>query len=101
MILNQLLKYKPILQIPTVSPQNIIFPDPEQKEITFNAYLLLKYNIEKGDLNRPEMKAKLLCSLETSMHRAMKEKQYSAITSNAKALINLFGLEAKVKSQIG
>ena len=33
----------------------------------FNAYLLLKEDIEKGDLNRPKMIAKLLCTLETAM----------------------------------
>jgi len=30
--------------------------------------------IEEGDLNRPEMTPKLLCTLETAMHRAMQEK---------------------------
>ena len=44
------------------------------------------------------MTAKLLCSLETAMHRAMQEKQYSAVTSNAKVLMKLIGLEAKIKS---
>ena len=33
-------------------------------QITSNAYLFLKENIEEGDLNRPEMKAKLVCTLE-------------------------------------
>ena len=62
------------------------------------AYLLLKDDIEKGDLNRQEMTAKLLCTLETAMHRAMKEKQYSAVASNAKVLMKLVGLEAKIKN---
>ena len=47
------------------------------REITSNAYLLLKDDIEKGDLNRPEMTAKLLCTLETAMYRTMQERQYS------------------------
>ncbi len=68
------------------------------REISTKAYLLLKNDIEEGDLNRPEMTAKLLCTLETAMHRAMQEKQYSAVTSNAKVLMKLVGLEAKVKS---
>ena len=68
------------------------------REITTKAYLLLKNDIEEGDLNRPEMTAKLLCTLETAMHRAMQEKQYSAVASNAKVLMKLVGLEAKVKS---
>ena len=68
------------------------------REITTKAYLLLKYDIEEGDLNRPEMTAKLLCTLETAMYRAMQEKQYSAVASNAKVLMKLIGLEAKVKS---
>ncbi len=31
------------------------------RQITSNAYLLLKDDIEEGDLNRPEMTAKLVC----------------------------------------
>ncbi len=41
---------------------------------------------------------KLLCTLETAMYRAMREKQYSAVASNAKVLMKLVGLEAKIKS---
>ena len=59
---------------------------------------LLKDYIQKGDFNLPEMTAKLICTLETAMHRAMQEKQYSAVASNAKVLMKLVGLEAKVKS---
>ena len=44
------------------------------RQITSNAYLLLKDDIEEGDLNRPEMTAKLICTLETAMFRAMQEK---------------------------
>ena len=44
------------------------------------------------------MTARLLCALETAMHRAMQEKQYSAVASNAKVLMKLVGLEAKIKS---
>ena len=43
------------------------------RQITANIYLLLKDDIEEGNLNHPEMIAKLLCSLETAMHRAMQE----------------------------
>ena len=48
--------------------------------------------------NRPEMTEKLLCTLENAMHRVMQEKQYSAVASNAKVLMKLIGLEAKIKS---
>ena len=68
------------------------------RQITSNAYLLLKDDIEEGDLNRPEMTAKLVCTLETAMFRAMQEKQYSAVASNAKVLMKLIGLEASIKS---
>ena len=44
------------------------------------------------------MLAKLVCTLENEMHRAMQEKQYSAVASNAKVLMKLIGLEAKIKS---
>ncbi len=57
----------------------------------------MKDDIQEGDLNRPEMKAKLVFALETAMYRAMREIQYSAITSNAKVLMKLIGLEAKSK----
>ena len=40
------------------------------------------------------MTAKLIFTLET----AMQEKQYSAVASNAKVLIKLIGLAAKIKS---
>ena len=44
------------------------------------------------------MPSKLVCTLETAMFRAMKEKQYSSVASNAKVLMKLVGLEAKIKS---
>ena len=43
------------------------------------------------------MTAKLVCTLENAMQRAMQEKQYSAVDSNAKVLMKLIGLEAKIK----
>ena len=68
------------------------------REITPKAYLLLKNDIVEGGLNRPEMTAKLICTLETAMHRAMQEKQYSAVATNAKVLMKLIGLEPKINS---
>ena len=44
------------------------------------------------------MTAKLICTLETVMHRAMQEKQYSAVATNAKVFMKLISLEAKIKS---
>ena len=44
------------------------------------------------DLLKPKMRAKLICTLETAIHRAMKEKQYSAVECNAKGLMKLVGL---------
>ena len=37
------------------------------------------------------MTAKLLCTLKTAIYRAMQEKQYSVVASNAKVLIQLVG----------
>ena len=54
---------------------------------------MLKDDIEEGDLNRPEMTAKLVCTLENAMFRAMQEKQYSAVASNAKVLMRLLMLD--------
>jgi len=64
-------------------------------KVSLMFHLLLKDDIEEGNLNRPEMTAKLLFTLETAMHRAMHEKQYAAVASNAKVLMRLVGLDAK------
>ncbi len=42
------------------------------------------------------MNTKLVCTLETAMYRSMLEKRYSAVASNAKVLMKLIGLEAKI-----
>ena len=39
--------------------------------------------------NRTEMKAELVCTIENAMHRAIQEKQYSAVSSNIKVLMKL------------
>ena len=54
-----------------------------------------------GNLNRPETITKLVFTLRNAMHRAMQEKQFSAIASNTKVLMKLIGLEAKIKSESG
>ena len=41
------------------------------------------------------MTAKLVFTLETAMYRAIQEKQYSAVASNAKVFMKLVGLEPK------
>ena len=41
------------------------------RQIASSAIFLLKDDIEKGDLNRPKMAAKSVCTLETTMYRAM------------------------------
>ena len=47
------------------------------------------------------MTAKLVCTLETAMFRAMQEKQYSAVASNAKVLMRLVGLyELRRKQEV-
>ena len=65
------------------------------RQITSNAYLLLKDDVAEGDLNRPEMTAKLLCVLETAMYKAMEKGQYSAVAANAKVLMRLIGLDTQ------
>tara|TARA_B100001989_G_scaffold137271_1_gene97252 strand:+ start:899 stop:1033 length:135 start_codon:yes stop_codon:yes gene_type:complete len=44
------------------------------------------------------MTAKLVCTLGTAIYRAMEGKQYSAVAGNAKVLMKLIGLDAKIKS---
>ena len=62
-------------------------------QIASNAYLLIKDDVEEGDLNRPEMTAKLIAILESAMYLAMKKGQYSAVAANAKVLMRLIGLD--------
>jgi len=46
------------------------------------------------------MTAKLVCTLETAMYRAMREKQYSAVASNAKVLI-LLSIHFNLRCTVG
>ena len=41
----------------------------------------------------PSITSKLICTLETAIHRRMQEKQYYAVVSNAKIPMKLAGLE--------
>ena len=63
------------------------------RQIASNAYLLIKDDVEEGDLNRPEMTAKLIAILESAMYLAMKKGQFSAVAANAKVLMRLIGLD--------
>ena len=63
------------------------------RQIASNAYLLIKDDVEEGDLNRPEMTAKLIAILESATYLAMKKGQYSAVAANAKVLMRLIGLD--------
>ena len=67
----------------------------QARRIAVDAYKVISSDIEESDLDRKEMTSKLVCLLENTMHLAMKEKQYSAVASNAKVLMKLVGLEAK------
>ena len=44
------------------------------------------------------MKSELVCTLENAMHRAIQEKQYSAVSSNIKVLMKLVRFASKIKS---
>ena len=72
------------------------------RQIASNAYLLIKDDVEEGDLNRPEMTAKLIAILESAMYLAMKKGQYNAVAANAKVLMRLIGLDQQhVNHNIG
>ena len=43
----------------------------QARRIAADAYLLLKQEVEEGDLNKPEMTAKIIAILETAMYQAM------------------------------
>ena len=70
----------------------------QARRITVDAFKVISSDIEESDLDRKEMTSKLVCLLENAMHLAMKEKQYSAVATNAKVLMKLIGLEVKTKS---
>ena len=70
----------------------------QARRIAVDAYKVISSDIEESDLDRKEMTSKLVCLLENTMHLAMKEKQYSAVATNAKVLMKLIGLEVKTKS---
>ena len=65
----------------------------QARRIIVDAYKVISSDFEESDLDRKEMTSKLVCSLENAMHLAMKEKQYSAVATNAKVLIRLLGLD--------
>ena len=65
----------------------------QARRITVEAYKVISTDIEESDLDRKEMTSKLVCLLENTMHLAIKEKQYSAVASNAKVLMRLLGLD--------
>ena len=67
----------------------------QSRRIASNAYILLKDDVEEGDLNRPEMTAKLMNVLETAMYLAMQRGQYSAVAANTKVLMRLVGLDTQ------
>ena len=54
-----------------------------------------KQDIEEGDLNKPEMTAKIVNVLESAMFQAMQKKQFSAVAANAKVLMRLVGLDTQ------
>ena len=67
----------------------------QARRIAADAYLLLKQDVEEGDLNKPEMTAKILNVLENAMFQAMQKKQYAAVAANAKVLMRLIGLDTQ------
>ena len=67
----------------------------QARRITASAYNLLKDDIQEGDLNRPEMTAKLLNTLESAMYLALKKGNYSAVAANGKVLMRLIGLDTQ------
>ena len=67
----------------------------QARRIAVDAYKVISSDIEESDLDRKEMTSKLVCLLENTIYLAMKEKQYSAVATNAKVLMKLVGLEAK------
>ena len=65
----------------------------QARRLTVEAYKVISTDIEESDLDRKEMTSKLVCLLENTMHLAIKEKQYSAVATNAKVVMRLLGLD--------
>ena len=63
------------------------------RRITVDAYKVISSDIEESDLDRKEMISKLVCLLENTMYLALREKQYSAVATNAKVLMRLLGID--------
>ena len=59
---------------------------------------MLKYDVEEGDLNLPEMTEKYYALYKLLCTEQYKKNWYSAVASDAKVLMKLIGLEAKLKS---
>ena len=59
---------------------------------------MIKQDVEEGDLNKPEMTAKILNVLENAMFQAMQKKQYAAVAANAKVLMRLIGLDTQTQN---
>ena len=86
------MKDKLLAWLLTLCPENILYNRRKARRITVDAYKVISSDIEESDLDRKEMTSKLVCLLENTMHLAIKEKQYSAVASNAKVLMKLLGL---------
>ena len=65
----------------------------QARRIGVESYKVISSDIEESDLERKEMTSKLVCLLENTMHLAMKEKQYSAVATNARVLMRLIGID--------
>ena len=65
----------------------------QARSMSVNAYKVISFDIEESDLDKKEMISKLVCLLENAMHLAMKEKQCSAVATNARVLMRLIGLD--------
>ena len=84
---------KPFSVITSYMSEKYIISRRQARRITIDAYKVISSDIEESDLDRREMTSKLVCLLENAMHLAMKEKQYSAVATNAKVLMRLLGLD--------
>ena len=84
---------KPFSVITSYMSEKYIISRRQARRITIDAYKVISSDIEESDLDRREMKSNLVCLLENAMHLAMKEKQYSAVATNAKVLMRLLGLD--------
>ena len=80
--------------VTTQMAENYRLSRRQARRITASAIALLTEDIDEINLERPQMVAKLLVTLEQGMQKALLHNQAAGVAACAKQIINLCGLAA-------